>query len=170
MPEPTTLSWRKAVTSDVGDEIWPGYKAHTSSRLEDQCFSRLNGISQHLYKAGDYRIQSKMCDTSNNKGATVTKEGQGERMYERKKKKHHRKWERRDRQAGTWRQTPQEKKHNNKWPTSCSKVGKVSMTPSLRKNVEKNIYCPSVPRVSSGSGRISQQPLRTNRLRFKQDR
>lgn len=45
----------------------------------------LNSILQHLHKAGDLLYSEQMCDTSSNKGATVTKEGQGEKMHERKK-------------------------------------------------------------------------------------
>lgn len=45
----------------------------------------LNSILQHLHKAGDFPDSQQMCDSTSNKGATVTKEGQGEKMHERKK-------------------------------------------------------------------------------------
>lgn len=56
-----------------------------AKRVGDHMVHRLNSILQQLHKAGDLPYSEQMCDTSSNKGATVTKEGHGEKMHERKK-------------------------------------------------------------------------------------
>lgn len=50
-----------------------------AKRVGDHLVHWLNSILQHLHKAGDLLYSEQMCDTSSNKGATVTKEGQGEK-------------------------------------------------------------------------------------------
>lgn len=96
--------------------------------------SHVSAAQQHLTTSPQSRrlpYWEQLCDPSTDKGATVTKEGEGkECMGEQKNKENKNKKQnvRKERQYDR-KNTTGRKKYNNNWPTSCLKVGRVLMTP-----------------------------------------
>lgn len=159
-----------------GDNVWCHCADDSGLRhtKPQGSFYWLNSIL-HLYKAGDYLIQSKCVIPPPATREPRWQRGPRRGMYERRKKIQKVRKKRRDGPSRKLRtNTTGKKKPNNKWPTSWSKVGKVSMAPLLQKNVipkKTKIYCCSwVPSVCYRSALIPKQSLKTHCPQSKQDR